>query len=296
MATYGQVGHAQAQGPTASAIAPADQSARDIIMGFLDQYGLGGLATWAWNRYLELGGGTDAVSQIQFELPQQHAFQARFPAYAQLAKEGHAMTPGAMLALEDSYRAALHGAGLPEGFYDQPSDFAQFMLHSVSPSEIAQRAQLAATAMLTDDPAVSKELGLMGVPAGHQIAWILDPGRALPLVQNVVLAAQDAAAGVTTGYGQITRAQALTLAQQGVSADAARSGFTALGVQSGLFAGTTAEGTDISQGEQIAAQFGGNVGAQKRIQARQSARVGEFKGSAGFNPSTTGVEGLGQPA
>jgi hypothetical protein len=281
---------------TAPPVSPANMSARSIIMGFLDQYGLASLATWAWSQYLALGGGPDAITQIQFELPQQKAFQTRFPAYAALAKAGHAMTPGSMIALEDSYRAALHGAGLPVGFYDHPNDFAQFMIADVSPSELAQRAQLAATAVLQDDPAVLRELGMMGVPAGHQIAWMLDPARALPLIQNTVLAAQDAAAGITTKFGQLTRTQAMTLAEQGVSADAARTGFTQLGLQKGLFAGTTAEGTNFGQGMQLAAEFGGDVNAQRAFQDRQAARLAAFKGNAGYNPTTTGVSGLGQPA
>lgn len=291
-----------AQGPTTGPWAPppkpvpnaADGSAKAIIEGFLDQYGLSSLASWAWGQYLALGGGPDAITQIQFELPKTDAFQKRFPAYNALAKSGHAMTPGDMIALENSYAAALHGAGLPAGFYDHPNDFAQFMIQNVSPSEVAQRAQLAATAVLQDDPSVLAELKMMGVPAGHQIAWILDPGRALPLVQNTVLAAQDAAAGLTTGYGQITRAEALSLAQQGVTADTARTTFSQLGQESGLFQGTTEEGTDISQGEQIGAAFQGNVFAQKRIQSRADQRVADFKGGSGFNPTSKGVTGLGE--
>lgn len=288
----------QAAAAYVRAVTGPDASAHSIIFNFLNQYGLGTLAKWAWAQYLILGGGPDAIQQIQDELPQQKAFQARFPAYQALAKAGHAMTPGDMISLEKSYAAALHGAGLPEGFYDQPGDFAQFMIHDVSPSELAQRAQLAATAVLQEDPHVLQELKMMGVPLGHQIAWILDPTRALPLVQNTVLAAQDAAAGLTTGYGQLTRPQALALAQQGVTADQARGTFTQLGLESDLFKATTSEGrgADISQQTQLQAAFAGNVFAQKRIQQRQAERVGEYKGGAGFNPSPQGVTGLGQPA
>ena len=167
------------------------------------------------------------------------------------------------------------------------------MIDNVSPSELAQRAQLAATVALQDDPQVRAQLSQLGVSTGHQIAWILDPNRALPLIQNTVLAAQDAAAGVQAGFGQLTRGQAMSLAQQGVTADQARSTFSQLGQEAGLFQGQAGEGSDISQQEQLNAAFQGNAQAQLRIQKRAAERTAGFKGGAGFNPSQTGVTGLG---
>lgn len=274
---------------------PADKSANGIIQGFLQQYGLQDLASWAWHQYLALGGGPDAINQIQFELPQQHAFQVRFPAYQALAKAGHAMSPGDMIALENSYSQALHGAGLPTGFYDHPNDFAQFMINQVSPSEVAQRAQ-AAAALVYGDPEALRQAREFGLTSGHQIAWILDPKRALPLINQTILAAQDAAAAVTTGYGQITKSQALALAQSGISSDQAKTGFNQLGMQSGLFAATASENGDISAKDQLAAVFSGNAIAQKRIADRANARTADYKGSGGFSPTQSGVTGLGQPA
>lgn len=274
-------------------VGTAQRSAQAIIMGFLNQYGLGSLAAWAWKQYLALGGGPDAITQIQFELPDQPAFKARFPAYAKLAKEGHALSPGDMIALEQSYAQALHGAGLPAGFYDHPNDFAAFMLNDVSPSEVAQRAQLAASLVL-GDPEARRQADEFGFGTGHQIAWALDPTRALPLIQQQVLAAQDAAAAKTTGFGQLTREQAVGLGQQGVSVDQARQGFSQLATQAGLFQGTLGEGSSIGADEQIGAAFRGNAHAQLRIQLRQQQRRADFAGSGGFAPQTGGVAGLGQ--
>lgn len=268
-------------------------SAKEIVSNFLAQYGLQSLGTWAWAQYIYLGGGQEALNQIQLELPKTKEFNARFPAYAKLAKEGHVMSPADMISLENSYAQALHGAGLPSGFYDQPADFAQFMLNNVSPSEVAQRAQLAAQ-LVTGDPEALRQAQEFGIPAGHQIAYILDPTRALPLIQNTVLAAQDAAAGVTTGWGQLSRSQALALAQQGVSTDQARQGFSQLATQAGLFQGTVAEGSSISAAEQVGAEFQGSAFAQLRIQNRQAQRLADYKGGAGFAPAQQGVSGLGE--
>lgn len=271
---------------------PSNQSGKAILLNFLNQYGLGGLADWAWSRYLELGGGNDAMQVIQFELPQQKAFQARFPAYQKLAKEGHVMSAADMLSLENSYRQVLHAAGLPQGFYDQPADFAKFMLDGVSPSELSQRAQLAAQ-FVSGDPealALGKEFG---IPTGHQIAYIIDPGRALPLITNQINAAQDAAAAQETGFRGLRRDQAMQLAQLGVTSDAARTQFADLAKQAGLFAGTTAEGSNITEQEQFGAAFLGNANAALRIANRQAERRAAFQGAGGFNAGNAGVSGLG---
>lgn len=271
----------------------AQMSARSIIMNFLNQYGLGSLANWAWSRYLALGGGDDAINEIQFELPDQQAFKTRFPAYAALAKAGHVMSPADMISLENSYSQALHSAGLPNGFYDSPNDFAAFMLNNVSPSEVAQRAQLAASLVL-GDPEAAKQAAEFGIPSSHQVAWILDPTRALPIIQNTVLAAQDAATAAETGFGQLTRQQALTLGTAGVSVSQARQGFNQLGTEAGLMNGTTAEGTGISQQDQVDATFLGNAQAQLRIQNRQAQRLADYRGGAGFGVTQKGTTGLGE--
>lgn len=268
-------------------------SAKDIVTNFLSQYGLQNLATWAWGLYNFLGGGQQALDTIQLELPKTKEFNARFPAYAKLAKEGHVLSPGDMIALEQSYAQALHGAGLPAGFYDHPNDFAAFMLNDVSPSEVAQRAQLAASLVL-GDPEAQRQADEFGFGTGHQIAWALDPTRALPLIQQQVLAAQDAAAAHETGFGQLSRAQAIGLGQQGVSVDQARQGFSQLASEAGLFQGTLGEGSSIGADEQIGAAFRGNAFAQLRIQNRQAQRRADFAGSGGFAPQNGGVAGLGQ--
>src|SRR5690242_2259330 len=106
-APYG--GLTQAAANYVRSVMSGQNSARLIIMNFLNQYGLGSLAGWAWTQYIALGGGSDAINQIEFELPNTPQFQARFPAYKKLAAEGHVMSPADMIALEKSYAQALHG-------------------------------------------------------------------------------------------------------------------------------------------------------------------------------------------
>ena len=273
---------------------PAMASAHAIIESFLDQFGLGSLATWAWERYLKLGGGPDAINQIQLEVVKTPEFNARFPAYATLAKRGQALSPAQMISLEQSYAAALHGAGIPSSFYDSPQDYAKFMIDNVSPSEVAQRAQIAAQEVLTAPPDARAQLQrLYGLSTGALIANALDPAKALPIITQQWQAAQNAAIAQGTGFGQLTRGQAEDLANEGVSPAQALSSFSKLASEQQLMAGTTEEGTNISQSTQLAAEFQGNAQAQQRIAQRQAQRIAAYQGGAGFNAGQTGITGLG---
>ena len=80
----------------AAPVIPAD--AKQTVIEFLNQYGLGSLANWAWGVYTGAGGGSTGISAITNELPTTSQFKARFPAYEQLAKEGRAMSGLAICA------------------------------------------------------------------------------------------------------------------------------------------------------------------------------------------------------
>src|SRR5439155_190652 len=64
------------------------ESAKAAIQSALDAYGLGSLATFAWNEYL----AGKPVEQIMLDIRATPDYQARFPAMATLAKQGRAIT------------------------------------------------------------------------------------------------------------------------------------------------------------------------------------------------------------
>src|SRR5689334_11512401 len=141
-----------------------------------------------------------------------------------------------MLDYETQARQIFQANGIPKGFYDQPQDFANFMLHDVSTSELNQRVQIAAQEVVGYDPVVRQQLQtLYGIDTGHLIAHALDEKVALPILQQQQTAAQIAAEAKRAQVAQLNVGQAENLAQLGVNQSQAQQGFQTLGQERGLF-------------------------------------------------------------
>lgn len=134
-------------------------------------------------------------------LPTTTVYQQRFSANEARIKNGlRPLTPKEYIAGEESYRAALKDAGLPSGFYDSSDDFAGFIGQDVSPYEIKLRADAAARAVNNADPAYTKALqDIYGIDSGMMTAFMLDPERALPLVEKQAKAVEFGTAAVKQG-------------------------------------------------------------------------------------------------
>lgn len=268
------------------------QSAKALVDGFLAQYGLQGLAAWAWNRYKGLGGGADALQIIQFEMVDRPEFQARFPAYKELAAKGRAMSPAEMLAYERAATQILRANGIPEGFYDSPDDFAGFLRNEVSVAELQQRVTLAAQA--ASGPSETKDAlrDLYGVTEGVLTAFYLDPDRALPVIQRQFQAASLSGAAARTGFGALTAGEAERLVSVGVE-DAERT-FGQLAADQPEVLGRLAgeRETDLIGRESALAAVEGNRFAQERIARKRRQRTAAFEGGSGFALGREGVSAL----
>lgn len=134
-------------------------------------------------------------------LPTTTVYQQRFSANETRIKNGlKPLTPSEYLASEESYRATLRDSGLPAGFYDSSDDFAGFIGQDVSAYEIKLRADAAARAVNNADPAYTKALrDIYGIDEGMMTAFMLDPERALPLVEKQAKAVEFGAAAVRQG-------------------------------------------------------------------------------------------------
>jgi len=276
---------------------PVPTSARAIVTAFLEQFGLGSLGAWAWERYLALGGEPSALSQITAEMTDRPEFAARFPAYKDLAAKGRAMSPAEMLSYETVMAGILHNAGIPSGFYDQPEDFAEFMRNEVSVAEIEQRVSLAQQAAL-DAPAETRQAlaDLYGIGTGQIVAMFLDPDRALPVIRQQYTAAALSGTATRTGYGPLSATEAERLAALGVDETQAAEGFSTLAQSQDLFdvqAGEQRTDTAIGREQQLGAAFGSDAASQRRIAKRRRERAAQFEGAAGFGLGREGVAGLG---
>lgn len=271
---------------------PAENlSARAQLDATLGQFGLSGLGGWAWEKYK----AGVPVEQIFLDLRQTPEYKARFPAMEALAKKGRAVSEATYIDLERTFAQTRRAAGLPEGFYDRPEDFAKLIAGEVSPTEDAARVELARLSAFQAPPEVRDELARnYGIDAGQLTAYWLDPDRALPLIQQQYLSAQIGGQARTTGYGVLTKSESESLAARGVTEAQAQQGFGQLAESRGLFNALPGSGEDeIGREEQIGAVFAGNAGASERIRRRQAQRKAEFGGGGGFSSSREGVGGLG---
>lgn len=276
------------------ALDAAHRDAQAQIMDTLNQYGLGSLSGFVWNELVNGRSGNEILQDVR-ATPE---FGQRFPAIAQRQAAGlPPISPGDYVAYENAATQAMRNAGLPAGFYDSRDDFTGFLTNDVSLKELNERIDMARQAASDMPPeAVASLRSQFGLGQGDLAAYFLDPQRAEPILTRNLAAATLSGTASRTGWGQLTADQATRLAQQGVSADQARTGFDQLGLEQQLFnplpghAGEQQIGAD----QQLAAQFSGDASVQLAIEQRRQQRLADFNDSSAFAASKAGQTGAGQ--
>ena len=283
-----------------------NQSAFDILTETLKYYGL--ISDTGDQSLLEdvkaawLGktiGPDSGIDDIGIQLRNSKAFQDRFPANKQLQAQGKPQySVREYLRLENDFKARLQEAGLPAGFYDDPSDFQNFIANDVSPDEVGARAQMGYQAVRQSNPQVIAEFKrLYGVNEGELAAYFIDPDRMRPTfdryeAERQARSAQIAAQATQQAGLSLGQQQAEELARAGVSQEQAQAGFTALGDTRELFQTSLAGEQQITEQEQIAGTFNTNAEARQKIAARRRGRQAAFESGGGFATGQTGVAGL----
>lgn len=275
------------------AATPVQTSAIAWFKAQLGQWGIGELAGDAQKLIMQ-GLGADAVT---LQLEQTAAYKKRFAANDIRRKAGlRELSPAEYVSTETSYAQVLRQYGLPKGFYDSHDDFAQFLGKDVSPQELAQRATAAQDVFLTGPPENRQAWrDLYGLSDGAAIAAILDPDRALPLVQKQISAAKIAGAAIDQGL-HVGRTQAEYLAGAGISDTQARQGYgeiaTALPADQAI---AQRFGDHIGQGEEEAATFGtaGAAAAAAKKKKLGESEAGLFGGRAAADTSSLARSAVG---
>lgn len=278
--------------PTAPSGPTEEQrDARVYLSSLLDTYGLGSLTDWAWDLIVQ-GASDDEVIQALRERPE---YAARFPGMAERRTKGYpAISEAEYLAYERQAVGMFRAAGLPEGFYDQPSDFASFIGRDVSVAELSQRVQIAEDAAYNAPAEVRDELqGFYGLGPGDLTAYWLDPDKALPLLERRYRAASTSATARQTGFGGLSATEAEGLVAQGVTEDQARQGFSDLARGQELFRPLDAGESAIGRESQLGATFGQDAAAKQQIENRQKRRTNQFAEGGGFTTGREGYSGLG---
>jgi hypothetical protein len=244
------------------------------------------------------------IDDIGIALRDDPVFKERFPANEALRAAGKTQfSVTQYLREEAAYKTALQKSGMPPGFYDDPSDFQNFLINDVSPDEVEARAQLGYQAVRQADPQVVNEFKrLYGVSEGELAAYFIDPQRMRPTfdryeAERQARSAQIAAAGTQQAGMTIEREQAEALARSGVTAEQAQAGFTALGDTQELFQATQQGERQITQAEQIGGVFNTNAEARRAIAQRRRSRQAQFEAGGSFAGSQgvqTGLTTVGE--
>lgn len=258
--------------------APNANSAQAIIRGFLQQWGLTELYSDV-DRLIKDGLGTDAIT---LRLQETDAYQRRFAANKAREKAGlPVLTPAEYLAAESAYRQALQQYGLPASFYDQHQDFQNFIAKDVSAEEVSARASAAQQTWLSTDQATKTAWRqFYGLTDGAAIASILDPERALPIVQRMATAAQLGGLAMRNGL-TADRSRLERYSDLGVNATNAASGFAEVGQTLATDQAIARRfGTTFSQEESEQARVVGTASAMRKQRELADQEKALFDGRA----------------
>jgi hypothetical protein len=240
--------------------------ARNTIRAVLATYGLGELSDYLYGVYARGEVNVNNPNALIFAIREQDAYKKRFAANAARAKKGLAeLDPASYLQLENSYRQLLQSNGLPPGFYDQTEDFTTLLEGDVSPQELQTRVQQGFRAVEDADPEVKRQMQeLYGVSEAGLAAYFLDSTKAAPILTRQAEAAKIAARAKEQGRIQLLSGTAEEIAARGITAQESIAGFTALGLQEGLFTEMMGEQA-LTQQQKVGAALGYDVEAQRKI-------------------------------
>lgn len=287
--------HSPVPTPVAAPAKPAPTSdqlnAKADVVDALNQYGLGALADWAWQKLLN----GETVQQILIiDAPQTDAYKARFPAIAKLAAQGVAITPGDYVNYEKQAMAKFQQAGLVGTQWDSPTGIDNLIASQVSPDELQSRLNLV-TSAVTQAPAEARQYlqDNFGISHGDLMNYFLDPHGALPDLQMKAQAAQIGGAAKSAGFGYLDVQKALNLAAMGVTGGQAQAGFGKIATE-GELTQNLGDGTgSVSRDTLVDATLGGNGQAALAAQRVAEGRVARFQSGGTYAANQNGVSGLG---
>jgi len=281
--------------------APVDVNvadARDIFKNMLSSYGftndqISGLLpqVMKWNASYT----KDEIAQTL--LPTTQEYQTRFSGNQLRIKNGLSAIPMSQyLANEDAYQSVLRSAGLPKGFHDSQSNFADFIGNNIDPSQLKERVSAAQKAIDGTDPYYKDALQSMyGLDTGHMIAHLLDPEAAAPLVERQAKAAEYGAAAARQGLAQGSVSDYEAYASGvGTGAGAEQGMAQIASMTPGLTALAQISGDQYNQGTAEQEVFGGLASAQRKRQQLSQQEIDRFTGRSNVVAGSLNADNAGQ--
>ena len=247
----------------------------------LKRYGLESLTEWASNALIQ----GKSQEEIMLEIYDQPAFKTRFA--GMFAREKAGFTP---VSIDEylEYETMASSLGTTWGMNLSKAEVDNLIAKNVSVRELEQRFTIAASAMYEDDSNVRNELTrLFGINQENLMRYWMDPKTTLGTLQQQYKMGEIAGAAMRTGFGQLTRSQALRLQGAGVTEETAVTGFGELRRSMELFTPLD-EGEDVISVDEQIGLIAGDADSQRRIEDRQARRKAEFEGAGGYATSQEG--------
>lgn len=256
----------------------SDRDAYLAITNLFRGYGLESLAPKIFD-YIKNGYSGDTITILLQDTPE---YKQRFSGNEARKTAGlPVLSPAEYLSTEASYRQIMESAGLPSGFYDQPSDFTTWIGKNVSPTEIQSRVDLATQATVLSNPTYRQALNQMGISDGQLTSYFLDPTKALPYLQKSAATAAIGAEALNNGLA-FDQGYAAQLASAGISQATAQQGYAQVKQNLGQYQALAGiYGGDYTQRTSEEAAFQGNADAIRRQRELIGKEAGQFSGSAG---------------
>jgi len=269
-----------------------NQDAYESFLAILESYGLTGFGEIGRIvRDAVLDGVTDS-NQLELMIRDTQEWKQRFAGNEQLRAAGlPVLSVQQYLATEQSYAQIMKQAGMPTGFYDDPTDFAGFIGKSVSANELQMRVTAASDLVNRVDPAIRDQLAAAGMSQGDLTAQFLDPARAMPLLQQKYQGILIGAAARRSGLSA-DQAYAEKLSTLGVTEQSAIQGYGTIGeILKPLEQLGDLYGQDYGQADAEAEVFEGGSGKKRKKLASQERAT--FGGAAGTGSGSLGRSNTG---
>jgi hypothetical protein len=264
-------------------MAAYSQSAYDVMVALLREWGLEDLAP----SVLQLLQDGNTQEQVAVLIQDTETYKRRFAGNEVRKRNGLAvLSPAEYLSAERSYRQILSSNGMPSSFYDDPSDWANWIGSDVSPTEIAGRVGLAVEAADRMDPQLKASFrDWYGVGENDLAAFFLDQDRALPLIQKI---AKSAAIGASADRNGLTMDRGRAEYLAGVSGDRDVNqlvGQVASVAKEGIRLGDV-YGTGYGQSDAEDEVFNDSDAARRKRKTLTDYESGSFSGSVGTGRTT----------
>lgn len=270
--------------------------AKDKLTSMLASFKLEGLAGWLDKQIM------DDVSEemIFLNLYDQPEYQTRFPGMKSLRAAGRTITEDEYTRIENAMMQTARFFDLPKGFYDGPEDFGNLIGKQVSAKEYQDRLQVGQDLARSLNPEVKQQLlDLYSVGEGDLTAYVLDPDRALSLIQKQAKAATFVGLGRAFGFKmpEITAARAESIVGTESYAKLTEAQMKAKLGQAGELRKeqqrlSQIEGMTYNEQEALSAVIEGNPEAVLASQQRAQREVARFRTRGGISGQSLGASTL----